>query len=434
MNYNYIFLVILIILSGFFSGSETAFMSVNRVKIKDQANKGDSRAIKVEKLLQDETKLLTTILIGNNLVNIAASAIATAVAINIFGSSGIGIATGVITLLILVFGEITPKSLGNSKSIKFSKMTAAYFIWLQKLLYPLIYIFSIMIKVMVGENKLITSALLSEEEIKRFVNVSEEEGVIKETESEMIHSIFDFDDTVVREIMVPRIDIVAINKEASIIELVKLTVENGHSRIPVYKESIDDIIGLVYVKDLLTLILESKGQEDVKVEDFIKPIYFIPESKPINQLLAEMKRRKEHMAIIVDEYGGTSGLITIEDLLEEIVGDIQDEYDFEPKQIEIVNENEILVDGKVDIDDINEILPALLLDRDDYETISGFVLHHLGYFPQEGEDLEFDGLYIQIVKTREYKIEKIKIISDKPINVKKEHYGVVKPGENNKNF
>lgn len=416
MALNVLLLLILLSLSGFFSGSETAFMSVNRVKIREQANSGDRRALSVDKLLHDETKLLTTILIGNNLVNIATSSLATAIAIDIFGSKGVGIATGIVTLFILIFGEITPKALGNKSSIKFSKTVSIYLIWLEKLLYPFIKFFSALIKIMVGEDNMITSAFLSEEEIKRFVNVSEEEGVIKETESEMIQSIFDFDDTLVREIMVPRIDMICIKKNASIEELVELAVENGHSRIPVYEESIDEIVGLIYVKDLLNLILRD-SIEDVSLKDLIKPIYFIPETKPINQLLAEMKSRKEHMAIVLDEYGGTSGLITIEDLLEEIVGDIQDEYDLEPKQIEIISKNEVMVDGKVDIDEINEILPELLLDREEYETISGFVLHHLGYFPEEGEKIKIDGLKIIITETSEHRIEKVKIVSEKAVKI-----------------
>ncbi len=418
----YILLVFLIFFSAFFAGSETAFMSLNRVKIKDQANDGDVRARKVVKLLEDETRLLTAILIGNNLVNIGASAIATSIALNIFGSSGVAIATGLVTLIILFFGEITPKSMGNKHAIKMAKTVAAYLIWIEKILAPVIAVFTFLIKKMIGDKKLVTATFFSEEELKRFVNVSEEEGAIKETESEMIHSIFDFDDTLVKEIMVPRIDMVCVEKNHGIEELVDIAVENGHSRIPVYENSVDEIVGLVYVKDLLTLISDKK--EDKKLEDFIKPIYFIPESKPINRLLAEMKRRKEHMAIVVDEYGGTSGLITIEDLLEEIVGDIQDEYDYEPQQIKIVGEKELIVDGKVDIDDINELLPDLILDRDDYETISGFVLHHLGYFPDEGEQLEVDNLKIEITETKEHRIEKVKIISKKPVIIKKNRAGV----------
>jgi len=415
MYINTISFIILIILSSFFSGSETAFMSANRIKIKDLINKGDHKAAKVDKLLEDETKLLTTILIGNNLVNIAASAIATSIAINIFGSKGVGIATGIVTFLILIFGEITPKSLGNHKPIKYSKFVAPYLLLLEKILSPIIWLFTRLVKTMVGDDNLISSAFLSEEEIRRFVNVSEREGVIKEIEGEMIESVFEFDDILVKEIMVPRIDMVCININASIEELVKLAVDKGHSRIPVYQNSIDDIAGLIYIKDLLKLIINPP--ENKKLKDFMKPIYFIPEAKLINRLLNDMKQRKEHMAIVLDEYGGTAGLITIEDLLEEIVGDIQDEFDLEPKKIEFINDNELLVDARVDIDDLNELLPDLNIEEDEYETISGFVLHYLGYLPVEGEEINLTGLNIRVEEVSEHRIEKIRLISDKPVDI-----------------
>src|SRR6056297_174462 len=404
MYINLIGFVFLLILSGFFSGSETAFMSANRVRIRELANEGDSKAERVDDLLEDQTKLLTTILIGNNLVNITASAIATSIAINIFGNKGVGIATGFVTLVILIFGEITPKSLGNNNPIAYAKKASAILFWLEKILYPIILFFTILIKKMIGENKMISSAFISEEEVRRFVNVSEEE---------MIQSVFEFDDIIVKEIMVPRIDMVCISKDASINELVDLAVEKRHSRIPVYEESIDDIIGLIYVKDLLQLL--QKGKENLTLEDLIKPIYFIPESKQINKLLKEMQNRREHMAVILDEYGGTSGLITIEDLLEEIVGDIQDEFDLEDKQINLINNKEILVDARVDLDDLNDILPSPLLDEESYETISGFVLHKLGYLPEEKETIELDGITIEVEKIDEHRIQKLRIYTIEPI-------------------
>ncbi len=415
MFINIILFVFLIIFSSFFSGSETAFMAVNRVKIKDLINKGDKKAVKVDYLLEDETKLLTTILIGNNLVNIAASAIATSISINIFGNKGVGIATGIVTLLILIFGEITPKSLGNYKPIKYSKFSAPYLVFLEKILSPIIWIFSKLIKRMVGNKNLISSAFLSEEEIRRFVNVSEKEGAIKEVEGEMIKSVFDFDDILVKEVMVPRIDMVCVNIDASIEELVKLAIDKGHSRVPVFKDSIDNIVGLVYVKDLLNIIVEPKMDKNLK--DFIKPIYFIPETKPINRLLNDMKQRKEHMAIVLDEYGGTSGLITIEDLLEEIVGDIQDEFDLEPKKIEIINDNELMVDARVEIDELQELIPHFHFEEEEYETISGFILYNLGYLPEEGEEIDLKGLKAKIEKVSEHRIKKIRLTSNKPLNL-----------------
>lgn len=409
-------LFILIFLSAFFSGSETAFMSVNRVKIKEKVQRGDEHAAKVDKLLQNQTKLLTTILIGNNLVNIAASSIATALSIELFGSKGVGIATGVVTLLILVFGEITPKSLGNNKSIEYAKAVATPLYYLEIILSPFIYLFTKIVNVFVKDKSLISSAFLSEEEIRRFVDVSQREGVIKETEQEMIQSVFEFDDTLVKEIMVPRIDMVCIEKNASLAELIKLGVEKGHSRIPVFEESIDNIIGLIYIKDLLELILKEK--KEVDIEEFVKPIYFIPEGKPINQLLSEMKERKEHMAIVVDEYGGTSGLITIEDLLEEIVGDIQDEFDLETSYIEIIDENKLLLDGRVDIEELNQYLKKPLTESDDYETVSGLVLYYLNRLPVQGEKLELENATFVIESIIDNRIRKIKLISEKELKIK----------------
>jgi CBS domain containing-hemolysin-like protein len=408
-------LFILIFLSAFFSGSETAFMSVNRIKIKEKVQRGDDHAVKVDKLLQDQTKLLTTILIGNNLVNIAASSIATALSIELFGSKGVGIATGVVTLLILVFGEITPKSLGNNRSIDYAKIAAVPLYYLEIILSPFIYLFTKIVNLFVKDKSLISSAFLSEEEIRRFVDVSQREGVIKETEQEMIQSVFDFDDTLVKEIMIPRIDMVCIEKYASLKDLIKLGVEKGHSRIPVFEESIDNIIGLIYIKDLLELLLEQK--DDVDIEEFVKPIYFIPEGKPINQLLSEMKDRKEHMAIVVDEYGGTSGLITIEDLLEEIVGDIQDEFDLEKSYIEVIDDNKLLLDGRVDIEELNRYLKDPLAESDDYETVSGLVLYYLNRLPVQGEKLELEDVSFVIESIIDNRIRKIKLISEKELKI-----------------
>lgn len=416
MVIKFIVLGILLFLSAFFSGSETAFMAVNRIQIRDKSNKGDEKANLVDQLLDDETQLLTTILIGNNLVNIATSSIATSIAIELFGNKGVGIATGVVTLFILIFGEITPKSLGNSNSLKYAKIVAPFLYWTEKAFYPFVLFFSWIIKKVIGKENLISSAFITEEEIRRFVNVSEEEGVIKEIEKDMIQSVFDFDDTQVREIMVPRIDMVCIDNEANVKEVVELAVEYGHSRIPVYEKVIDDIIGLIYVKDLLKLILTNEDEKNIDLDDFIKPIYFIPESKSINTLLTEMQKRREHMAIVLDEYGGTSGLITIEDLLEEIVGDIQDEFDLETKMIEKVNEHEMIVDARSDIDKVNEKLENSLHEEENFETISGFILYNLGYLPQKGEKIEINNLLITVEEVSEHRIEKVRIKSEKPLN------------------
>ncbi|MGM0602328.1 MAG: hemolysin family protein [Bacillota bacterium] len=408
-------LAALLFFSAFFSGSETAFMAVNRIKIKERVQRGDDKASRVDKLLNNQTKLLTTILIGNNLVNIAASSIATALAIRLFGNKGIGIATGAVTLLILVFGEITPKALGNNKSVKYTETAAPFLFYMGKLLAPFIYLFTKIVKIFVGDKDLISSAFLSEEEIRRFVEVSHREGIIKETEQEMIQSVFEFDDTLVKEIMIPRTDMVCIEKSAGLEELIGLAVEKGHSRIPVFEESIDNIIGLIYIKDLLELLLEK--EKEVSIEDFVKPIYFIPEGKPINQLLSEMKKRKEHMAVVIDEYGGTAGLITIEDLLEEIVGDIQDEFDLEPKYIEILSDKELMLDGRVDIDELNELLHNPLPVSEDYETISGLILYYLNRLPEAGDRIDLDELEVIVEDVLDNRIRKIRLKSENKIKL-----------------
>ncbi|MFW6022752.1 MAG: hemolysin family protein [Halanaerobiaceae bacterium] len=414
MIINLVVLVVLFMLSAFFSGSETALMSVNRIRIRELANNGDKKALLVDKLLKNHTRLLSTILIGNNLVNIGASAIATSLAIKFFGNKGVGIATGIVTLIVLVFGEITPKAIGNKRAVKYSKFVAPILYWLERILSPLISLLVVLIKLFIGNEKILSSSFLSEEEIRRFVNVSEEEGAIKRTERKMINSIFEFDDTTAREIMVPRIDMVCVEESTSLLETVQLAVNCGHSRIPVYQNTIDRITGIIYVKDLLQLLLNDHVEKS-SVKEYMRKAFFIPESKKINELLTEMKKRKVHISIVLDEYGGTAGLISIEDLIEEIIGDIQDEYDFESKQIEIINENEILLDARIDIDEVNEILPEPLLDEENYETISGFILYQLGYLPTEGEKIEFDDFTIVIDKINDNRIEKIKLISQQPI-------------------
>jgi CBS domain containing-hemolysin-like protein len=283
---------------------------------------------------------------------------------------------------------------------------------------PFIYLFTKIVNLFVKDKSLISSAFLSEEEIRRFVDVSQREGVIKETEQEMIQSVFDFDDTLVKEIMIPRIDMVCIEKNASLAELIKMGVEKGHSRIPVFEESIDNIIGLIYIKDLLELLI--KEREDVSIEEFVKPIYFIPEGKPINQLLSEMKERKEHMAVVVDEYGGTSGLITIEDLLEEIVGDIQDEFDLEKSYIEVIDDNKLLLDGRVDIEELNKYLKEPLAESDKYETLSGLILYYLNRLPVQGEKLEVEDVTFVIESIIDNRIRKIKLISQEELKIEED--------------
>lgn len=405
-----VFLLLLVLLSGFFSGSETALMSVSKVKVRHDAQKGLERAKSVDILLKAPSKFLTTILVGNNVVNIAGSALATTLALELFGSNGPWIATTVMTLLILVFGEITPKTYATQNSEKVSYASAPYLLLLSKIFKPLVKVLITItnwgIKLLGGDPDQ-KKPFITEAEIIRSVNVGKEEGVIEEEEREMIHSIFAFDDTIVREVMIPRIDIFALEVDTSLEAVWDLIIENGHSRIPIYRESIDNIIGLLYAKDLLNFIFQRSN--DLTIGELLRPAYFVPESKKVNQLLREMKRAKVHMAIVLDEYGGTAGIVTIEDLLEEIVGDIQDEYDFEEVNYDYLNEKELIVDARMPVDELNDLL-NIKLPEDEYDTLGGLVLNFLGHVPVEGEELQHDLIKIIIKEMCNHRIIKLHVI------------------------
>ena len=399
--------IFLLVLSGFFSGSETALMSVNKVEIRHLAQEGNKKAKIVDGLLSKPDNLLTTILVGNNLANVAASAIATKVATNVFNNFGVGISTGVVTLLLLIFGEITPKSLATRKAKQFSMTVARPIEICYYLFFPVVKGLSFLVQIVNKEGQTPgTKPFISEDKIRRFLAVGVREGVIETDERQMINSIFEFDDITVKEIMVPRIDMVCVDINDSLEKLRDIVIQMGLSRIPVYNSTIDNIVGIVYAKDLLPLLKRDKG--DMTIQKIMRPAYYVPESKKIDNLFSELKKEKIHMAIILDEYGGTAGLVTIEDLLEEIVGDIQDEYDEEQEMIKQIDNSRIIVDGRVDIDEINQDL-NISLPEEDYETISGFILSMLGYVPKEGEKIEFEDLVISVTEIRQRRISKVEI-------------------------
>lgn len=404
-----ILLVVFIICSGFFSGAESALMSVSKVKIRHAVQEGDDRAQTVDLLLKSPSKLLTTILVGNNVVNIAGSALATTLALEFFGASGPWIATAGMTFIILIFGEIAPKTYATQNAEKMAYWSSPLLLLLSTIFKPLVKmlvkITNMVIKIAGGDPHK-QQPFITEDEIIRFVNVGEEEGVIEEGEKEMIHSIFEFNDTVVREIMVPRIDIVAAEENTPLPEVVDLIVQNGHSRIPVFDETIDYIIGILYAKDLLEFVKEGFG--DKTIHDLMRRAYYVPESKKVNQLLSELRYEKVHMAIVLDEYGGTAGIVTIEDLIEEIVGDIQDEYDFEDVDYSFLNEKELIVDAGMPVDELNDLL-NISLPEEDYDTVGGVVLSILGHVPVSGEVLQYDHVKMTIQEMAGHRIKKLHI-------------------------
>lgn len=406
-------LAVLFLLSAFFSGSETAYLAVSRAKIRKLAKDGDPRAQVLLHLIEHPNRVIVTILVGNNLVNITAASLATSLAIEAFGSKGIGIATGVVTLIVLIFGEITPKSYSATNAEKVALFVARPIYLLMKLLAPLVLLLSKFAKLLVksfgGEVKL--GPFITEEELKMLVEVGEEVGAIEKEEKEMISGIFEFGDTDVKEIMVPRIDMKCIEAGESIETARKLILETGHSRIPVYEGSIDNIIGILYAKDLLKY-LNSKGAKPKSLREIIRPAYFVPETKKLDDLLREFQQNRVQIAIVVDEYGGTAGMVTLEDILEEIVGEIKDEYDIaEEEPLERIDEKQAIVDARMSIHDVNEALD-INLPEEEFDTIGGLVFNTIGRIPSPGDEVEIDGVKLRVEKMRGRRIMKVRVIRE----------------------
>lgn len=408
-----ILLVILLILSSFFSASEIAIFSSNKIRMKKYAEDGNKDAIIIERLLENPNKALNTILIGNNIVNLGAAALATSVAIEFFGSVGIGIAAGLITLLILIFGEITPKGFAAKNADKVALVVARPMSFLVYLFGPVVWILNVLtnplIKALGGEPGR-TFPRITQEELKMLVELGEEEGVVERREKEMIDGIFEFGEKTAKDVMLPRIDMDCIEINSTLEEAFKALLKDRHSRMPVYEGGVDNIVGILNSKDLLHSIKDKKYASTIR--EIIRPAYFIPKSKKLSDLLKEFQKNRIHMAIVVDEYGGTAGLITLEDVLEEIVGDILDEYDALETNIQIIDEKTALVDAKTNIDEVNEAL-GTNLPSGEYETIGGLIFDRLGKIPVPGEKIEVDGKLLIVENMRGRRISRVKIIFPK---------------------
>jgi CBS domain containing-hemolysin-like protein len=392
-------------LSAFFSGSEIALFSVNKVRIRKLAEEGLSKAVILNRLLERPNRLLATILVGNNIVNVGIAAVITSLAISFFGNRGVGIAIGVATLMILVFSEITPKAFAAKNAERVSLFVARPISTLVQLLYPvvrgLVLITTPVIRIFGGETK---RPFITEEEIKMLVEVGEKEGIIEKDEKEMIKSVFKFGDTTAKEVMVPRIDISAIDGNADLEEAKKLVLETGYSRTPVHEESIDNVAGFLFSKDLL-----KASKPGTKVKDIMRQAYYVPETKKLDEILDEMQAGKTQMAVVVDEYGGTAGLVTLEDLVEEIVGEILDEKEELP--IKIIDDKTALVNAKTSIDDVNEAL-GTILPEDDFGTLGGLIFNTLGDIPVTGEKVEVDNVTLIVDRMRGRRISWIKVIKN----------------------
>ena len=405
-----ILLVILLVGSGFFSASETALMSLSRIKMRHMEEDGVKGAKLVSSLVEDSNRLLTSILIGNNIVNIAATSIATSLFTATLGAQGVAMATGVMTVLVLIFGEITPKTISANNPEKASLVVSKPIKFFVIILTPVVWVFNIITKVifkLFGVDDNGVKPFITEEELKAMVNVSHEEGLLEIEEREIINNVFEFGDMQAKEAMVQRLDIVAIDMEDSYDEIIELFKTEKLSRMPVYEETIDDIIGTLNIKDII--FLSDEEIENFDIKKYIRDPFFTYEFKKITQLLEEMKKDKSQMAIVVDEYGGTAGLITIEDLVEVIVGDIEEEYDEEEDEIQVIKSNEFLVEGSTKISDVNEVL-GIELESEEFDSIGGYIIGYIKHIPEENEVIEVDGIKFNIESVDKNRIKKIRIM------------------------
>ena len=406
-----IILIISLILCAMASGAETALTSVSRIKLKNLVEEGDKKALEIERLISKPNIFLSTILVVNSVAVIIASSMTTVLALRFFPNYGELIGTILISLVVLIFCEITPKTAAVQNPLRWARVLVNPVRVAAWLLHPLVVTLSAitntMVRLMGGQIKH-RGPFVTEEELRLLVTVGEEEGILEEAETDMIHSIFEFADTPVREVMIPRIDMVTLESDATVDEAVDLALQGGFSRIPVYEETIDNIIGVLYTKDMLKQLRDDHNS--LPIRELVRPAYFVPETKKLDDLLREIRQKRTHMAIVVDEYGSVAGLVTIEDLVEEIVGDIQDEYDREENLYEQVTQHEYIFDAKINLDEFNELMNTNL-QNEDYDTLGGFLLSQLDKIPVPGDTITYENMSFTVLTTRGLRITKVKVES-----------------------
>ena len=408
-------IIILLCLSAFFSSSETALTTVNQIRMRTLADNGDKRAARVLHVTGNPGKMLSAILIGNNIVNLSASSISTSLAIHLFGNTGAGIATGILTFLILIFGEVTPKTMATIKADSMSLTAAAPIGFLMKILTPVIFIInklSLGLMFLLHVNIKDAQKKMTEEELRTIVDVSQENGVIEHEERDMIHNLFDFGDAEAKEIMVPRIDMTFVQADATYQEVLDIFRQDMFTRLPVYEDSTDNVIGILNMKDFLL----QNDTPEFSVRNLLREPYFTYEHKNTADLFLEMRKSSISLAIVLDEYGVTAGLITLEDLLEEIVGEIRDEYDAdEEDDITRISDREFYVLGSANLNDVSEAL-SLHFTSDDYDTIGGYCLGLLDHLPEKNEIILTDNnILLRIDRMEKNRIERIYIRLPEPL-------------------
>lgn len=398
----------LLALSAFFSSSETAMMAVNKIRVRNLADAGLSSAQTLMKVLDNQPKMLSAILIGNNIVNISASSLATILVTRAFGDMYVGVGTGILTLLVLIFGEITPKTSATLYSETMALRFAKPIYMIMQVLTPVIFIVDklsqgVLRLLHVDPNK--KQDAITEDELRTIVEVSHEEGVIESDEKKMIYNVFDFGDSVAKDIMVPRIDMTFIDVDATFSEVIEVFREVKYTRYPVYEETTDNVIGIINIKDLLL----TENQKKFCIRDYLREPLYTYEFKKTAELMVELRKTQNNIAIVLDEYGATAGLITLEDMLEEIVGEIRDEYDQdEEDEVREISPDEYLVNGSAKLDDLNDRL-GLELESEDYDSIGGLVIGLLDHLPEEGEEVDYGNLHLKVEEMDKNRIGKIRL-------------------------
>lgn len=401
-------LLVLLVLSGFFSGSETALLSLDKLRVRYLQQKERRGADKLAELLDNPDRLLSGILVGNNLVNISASVIATGLFVHYFGQQGELLTVLILTPILLIFSEVCPKTYAAQYPERMSFLVLNPIRLVVWLLTPVVYVVSTLSRILTSffRGKEVEGLSVSEDEIRAIIEVGEETGVVAAEQRRMLHSIFDLSETRVRDVMIPRTEVVGLEVTASFQEVLDTVQHARHSRFPVYSDSLDSIVGVVHSKDVLDFIGRT---EHFLLSDICRKPYFVPESKRVAVLLQSFRKRREHMAIVVDEYGGVEGIVTLEDVVEEIVGEIHDEYDIEEVDFRQLAPGHFLVDGAVSVRTVNRRF-KLELPEDHVTTLAGYMLRVMGRIPAEGEFFEKEGILFRVKRMDDRRIEEVEMI------------------------
>lgn len=401
--------LICIFASAFFSSAETVFISLPKTRIKYLVESGAHGAANIEKIMKRPERLLSTVLLCNNLVNVAAASLGTAMALTVWdGEAGILIATVIVTIVLLIFAEVTPKTVALKHAERMALIYVYPMQFINIVVSPLAIGLSWLGTIFAGRRGGVKPLIVSVEEIRSMISAGKEEGSVDEAQAEMLHNVFDFGSRSVREVMTPRPEVIAIEEGSKLAEFLAVYSDYPHTRFPVYRDNLDHIIGVISVKDVFMAAAHGAMDKESIIDEFVRPVYFVPETKRVMQLMAEMQESGTHMVVVIDEFGITSGIVTMEQLVSEIVGEMSDDTNQADKDFEVIDDKTIQVDGGMRIEEANEEL-NLSLPTGDYDTVAGFLLSILGHIPKEGERIKHGNLKMRIVQMKELRIEKIMV-------------------------